>query len=123
MNEMSPPEKHGMYTIKEIIDSWLTTTYHHEVHINIFFPLEYATLSFKTITPDNLKVPLTALMSSNLGSYDISKITYWLKYPDFINIAVPKNSGFLLININQLGKNRRKKCITHGLQFKTILEI
>ncbi|XP_032687679.1 thyrotropin-releasing hormone-degrading ectoenzyme-like [Odontomachus brunneus] len=132
MDLMSPPEKHGNLKIKEIIDSWLTPTYHYEVYVQMFRKQKLAKVHFKTVRPetlaDKVKVPITVILQSNLKyynnrSYNMAMNTHWMKYPSSIDTWIPDNDEFILLNLEQLAYVRVQYPVDNWINIANYLQL
>ncbi|XP_019700103.1 glutamyl aminopeptidase-like [Harpegnathos saltator] len=108
LEEVYPKTQDRQYTIKEIMNSWLTLKHQPELHIltdddddpiakcaitPIFYPTEW-------------KLPYIYFMPSNFSFYIKPKVT-WVRRNDCF-IPVPKPHQLFIVNLNQSGYYRVK---------------
>lgn len=112
MEEMYPQKTYSGFSIKDIMNSWLTEEYHSELKIYT----EYKPKIYFKYPLDRRKIPLTYVSSANLLSYNISNVD-WITYSYRKQIKEITEQQFLLVNLEQLGKDKRKNSFIYSFPY------
>lgn len=101
------------YTVKEIMNTWLTTKHHPELFIQCNYELR--TVSFLSLTAsiDNSEwiIPVNYLTEFTYNSYNISN-AFWLVWSDMNSTIMTGHDefystvdNFFIVNVEQTGKS------------------
>ncbi|XP_032687684.1 aminopeptidase N-like [Odontomachus brunneus] len=112
------------YTVKDIIDTWLTAKHHPELFIQRDYEKWTAdcisSLTFIEGKPEWI-IPVNYITESSYESYNISEVL-WLKWGKVKRITAISSDDFLIVNAEQLGYYRVNYDTRNWLMISTYLQ-
>ncbi|XP_032687728.1 aminopeptidase N-like [Odontomachus brunneus] len=130
LEEVHPLKTSNGYTIKDLMNLWLTTKHFPELHVIRNFGNKTARCQaiFREMKMNHWKIPITYITQSNLISNNISNVT-WYQWPNDIIITDIDPEDFILVNVEHVGyyrvvyDDKSWYKISAFLQFENFLKI
>lgn len=111
-------EEEQFLNISDIMISWLAERYYPVVNVNHDYKTARITTDcYECPECPQRNIPVNILTLSNLGVQHITDIT-WVQCPGSINIPLPPDIYFVMVNLQQFGKYRLRK-LSHFVAYVT----
>ncbi|XP_032687715.1 glutamyl aminopeptidase-like isoform X2 [Odontomachus brunneus] len=112
------------YTVKDIMNTWLTTKHHPELFIQRdYVKRTAACISSRPFIKSNPEwiIPVNYITESSYESYNISEVL-WLKWGKVKSITSLNKDDFLIVNVEELGYYRVNYDTKNWLMISTYLQ-
>lgn len=110
LEEVYPLKKSNGYTIKEVMNSWLTTKHFPELYVIRNFGDKtakcHAIFRNDEMKRNHWKIPITYITQSNLISNNTPNVT-WYQWPNDKIITDIDPEDFILVNVEHVGEYKQ----------------